>query len=93
MPSPSVPPDSGHRIQVEKGRENFSPAESKVLREYLDDFRSKNKEERKQLLMFKIYRLIKAVGPELDGDQWRARKRVSGICCPGEQSSDRRSRK
>ena len=84
MPSPVAPPHSGRCIQLEKGRENFSPAKNKVLQEYLDDFRSKNKEERKQLLMFKIYRLIKAVGPELDGDQWRARKRVSGYCCLGE---------
>ena len=79
MASPTLPPGSGQRREVEKGRENFSPAENKVLREYLDDFRRKNKEERKQLLMFKIYRLIKAVGPELDGEQWRTRKRVCSV--------------
>ena len=84
MLSPVAPPHSSQRIQLEKGRENFSPAENKVLQEYLDDFRAKNKEEQKQLLMFKIYRLIKAVGLELDGDQWRARKKVSGYCCLGE---------
>jgi hypothetical protein len=65
---------------MERGREDFSPAENKILREYLDDFRSKNKEERKQLLMYKIYRLIRAAGPPLDGEQWRTRKKVSGIC-------------
>ena len=54
--------------------------EDKILREYLDDFRTKNKEERKHLLMFKIYRLIKAVGPELNADQWTARKKVSPFC-------------
>ena len=79
MPSQTLPPDSRQCIQVERGHENFSPVEDKVLREYLDDFRTKNKEERKQLLMFKIYRLIKAVGPQLDGEQWRIRKKVRGF--------------
>ena len=32
MPSPVVPPDTGRHIQLEKGQENFSPAENKVLR-------------------------------------------------------------
>jgi len=80
MPSRDVPRNSSQCLQVEKGHENFLPVEQKVLREYLEDFRSKSKEERKQLLMFKIYRLIKSVGPELDGEQWRIRKRVSGFC-------------
>ena len=79
MPSQTVSPNSGQPIQIEKGCESFSPAEDKILKEYLEEFRGKNKEERKQLLMFKIYRLIKAAGPELDGEQWRTRKRVSGI--------------
>ena len=79
MPSQTLPPDSRQHIQVERGRENFSPAEDKVLREYLDDFRTKNKEERKQLLMFKIYRLMKAVGLQLDGEQWRTQKKVCGF--------------
>jgi hypothetical protein len=80
MPSHTVRPDSSELRQLERGRQNFSPAEEKVLRECLDDFRTKDKEERKQLLMFKIYRLIKTVGPELDVEQWRAWKKVSGSC-------------
>ena len=54
----------------------FSAGEEKVLREYLEDFRTKTKEERKDLLMFKIYRLIKAAGPQLTPEQWRIRKKV-----------------
>ena len=80
MPSRTVLPDGGRRTEVERGRENFSVHENKILREHLDDFRTKNKEERKHLLMFKIYRLIKAVGPEYNPDEWRARKKVSAFC-------------
>lgn len=61
---------------MERGREHFSSSEEKVLREYLDDFRTKNKEERKNLLMFKIYRLIKVAGRPLTPEQWRIRKKV-----------------
>ena len=69
---------------MERGREHFSPTEENVLREYLDDFRVKSKEERKELLMFKIYRLIKAAGPELNAEQWRIRKKVAvaSLGCP-----------
>jgi hypothetical protein len=80
MASQTVHPNGDQRIQVERGREKFSSVEEKVLREYLEDFRKKNKEERKQLLMFKIYRLIKAVGPQLDVQQWRSRKKVCDLC-------------
>lgn len=76
MPSRPVPPDTSRRKPVERGSEPFSPAEEKVLRDFLEDFRTKNKEERKNLLMYKIYRLIKAAGPQLTPEQWRIRKKV-----------------
>ena len=77
MPSPPVLPDAVPRQDIERGRKYFSATEEKVLREYLEDFRRKSKEERKDLLMFKIYRLIKAAGPQLTPEQWRIRKKVA----------------
>ena len=77
MPPPSVLPDAVPRQDMERGRNHFSATEEKVLREYLEDFRRKSKEERKDLLMFKIYRLMKAAGPQLTAEQWRIRKKVA----------------
>jgi len=47
MPSLPVPPNAHQQREVERGCEHFSSSEEKVLREYLDDFRTKKKEERK----------------------------------------------
>ena len=77
MTSPPVLPDAALRQDKERGRNHFSATEEKVLREYLEDFRRMSKEERKDLLMFKIYRLMKAAGPQLTPEQWRIRKKVA----------------
>ncbi|EDR06209.1 uncharacterized protein LACBIDRAFT_329028 [Laccaria bicolor S238N-H82] len=57
------------------GRKPFSSEESAILRQYLEDFRVKTKEERKKLLMYEVYRLMKAKAPPLlTEEQWKERK-------------------
>jgi hypothetical protein len=66
------------------GRQPFSSEELAILRQYLEDFRAKTKEERKKLLMFEVYRLMKAKAPALLTDeQWKERKTVGACssCC------------
>ena len=62
------------------GRQPFSSEESAILRQYLEDFRVKTKEERKKLLMYEVYRLMKAKAPALlTEEQWKERKTVGGL--------------
>ena len=77
--SPPGRPPHGPQIQPQCGREPFSGAEETILKEFLDEFRKKNKEQRKVLLMLKIYRLIKAAGTTLTPEEWRQRKRVNAV--------------
>lgn len=70
----TTPPSRPHR-----GRDAFSGAEQNILKEFLDEFRKMNKEQRKELLMHKIYRLIKAAGQQLTAEEWRERKKANAV--------------
>lgn len=79
MLSPPGPPPNVPQTPPRRGQEPFSHAEETILREYLEEFRKKKKEQRKELLMYTIYRLIKAAGPQLAPEEWRDRKKASGV--------------
>lgn len=79
MPPPPAGPPRESQIQPQRGREPFSGAEETILKQFLDEFRKKNKEQRKDLLGYKIYRLIKAAGLQLTAEEWRQRKKVMAV--------------